>query len=59
MTETLDDFICNVCNSWDDDLQDGICAACNETCEHGMSAALCMGPDHYPSREQEMRGEYF
>lgn len=25
------------------------------TCEHGMSAALCMGPDHYPSREQEMQ----
>lgn len=24
------------------------------TCEHGMSAALCMGPDHFPSREQEM-----
>lgn len=24
------------------------------TCEHGMSAALCMGPDHYPTRQQEM-----
>lgn len=24
------------------------------TCEHGMSADLCMGPDHYPSREWEM-----
>lgn len=23
------------------------------TCEHGMSAALCMGPEHYPSAEQE------
>jgi len=30
-----------------------------ETCMHGMSAWLCMGPMHYPSREQEMRGEYF
>jgi len=26
----------------------------NPTCEHGMSAVLCMGPMHYPSREQEM-----
>jgi hypothetical protein len=25
------------------------------TCEHGMSADLCMGPDHYPTREQEMQ----
>lgn len=25
------------------------------TCEHGMSADLCTGPDHYPSREQEMQ----
>lgn len=23
------------------------------TCEHGMSAQLCMGPQHYPSAEQE------
>lgn len=23
-------------------------------CEHQMSLALCMGPDHYPSRQQEM-----
>ena len=29
-----------------------------ETCMHGMSAWLCMGPLHYPSYEQEMRGEY-
>lgn len=24
------------------------------TCEHGLSEILCMGPDHYPSNEQEM-----
>lgn len=24
------------------------------TCEHGLSEILCMGPDHYPSTEQEM-----
>lgn len=30
-----------------------------ETCEHGLSAWLCMGPNHYPTAEQEMRGEYF
>lgn len=23
------------------------------TCEHGMSLSLCMGPDHFPSAEQE------
>lgn len=23
------------------------------TCEHGMSLQLCMGPDHFPSAEQE------
>lgn len=23
------------------------------TCEHGMDAALCMGPDHFPSAQQE------
>lgn len=23
-------------------------------CEHQMSASLCMGPDHFPSREWEM-----
>jgi len=23
------------------------------TCEHGMSADLCMGPDHFMSRDQE------
>lgn len=31
----------------------------NPTCEHGLSAWLCMGPMHYPTREQEMAGEYF
>lgn len=31
----------------------------NDICEHGMSAWLCMGPNHYPSREQEMEGRYF
>lgn len=24
------------------------------TCEHGMSANLCHGPDHFMSRDQEM-----
>lgn len=24
------------------------------TCEHGMSATLCMGPMHFPTHEQEM-----
>jgi len=23
-------------------------------CEHGLSLALCMGPQHYPTNEQEM-----
>lgn len=23
------------------------------TCEHGLSASLCMGPGHYPTDEQE------
>lgn len=30
-----------------------------ELCEHGMSAWLCMGPNHYPSRQDEMEGRYF
>lgn len=30
-----------------------------ELCEHGMAQWLCMGPGHYPTDEQEMRGEYF
>lgn len=25
----MDDFICDNCNSWDDDLQEGVCASCN------------------------------
>lgn len=24
------------------------------TCEHGMDGRMCMGPDHFPSREQEL-----
>lgn len=24
------------------------------TCEHGLSAELCWGPEHYPTRDQEM-----
>ena len=31
----------------------------NDICEHGMSAWLCMGPNHYPSRDDEMNGRYF
>lgn len=31
----------------------------NDICEHGMSAWLCMGPNHYPSRQDEMEGRYF
>ena len=30
-----------------------------DICEHGMSASLCMGPNHYPSRQDEMEGRYF
>ena len=30
-----------------------------DICEHGMSAWLCMGPNHYPSRDDEMNGRYF
>lgn len=26
-------------------------------CEHGLSAHLCMGPDHYPTNEQEREME--
>lgn len=29
------------------------------TCIHGLSEWLCMGPNHYPSREDEMEGRYF
>ena len=29
-----------------------------DTCMHGMSAWLCMGPNHYPSRQDEMEGRY-
>ncbi len=31
----------------------------NQLCEHGMSAWLCMGPMHYPRRQDEMEGRYF
>jgi hypothetical protein len=27
---TMDSFICNVCNSWDDNLQNDTCATCRE-----------------------------
>jgi hypothetical protein len=30
-----------------------------ETCMHGMSAWLCMGPNHYPSYQDEREGRYF
>lgn len=39
--------------------ENGYCDTCDALCEHGMSAWLCMGPNHYPSREQEMEGRYF
>jgi hypothetical protein len=29
------------------------------TCIHGLSEWLCMGPNHYPSRQDEMEGRYF
>jgi len=31
----------------------------HDTCEHGMSAWLCMGPNHFPSDRDEMEGRYF
>ena len=34
-------------------------AALYPECEHGLSAHLCMGPDHYPSIEWEMDREHF
>jgi hypothetical protein len=33
------------------------CEIDNPLCMHGMSDWLCMGPNHYPTTEQEMRGE--
>ena len=30
-----------------------------ETCEHGLSSWLCMGPNHYPTRQDEMEGRYW
>ena len=30
-----------------------------DICEHGMSAWLCMGPNHYPTMQDEMEGRYF
>lgn len=30
-----------------------------DICEHGMSAWLCMGPNHYPSRQDEIEGRFF
>lgn len=29
------------------------------TCIHGLSEWLCMGPQHYPSVQDEMDGRYF
>lgn len=31
----------------------------DDICEHGLSAWLCMGPNHYPSMQDEMEGRYF
>jgi len=31
----------------------------NDICEHGLSLFLCMGPNHYPTRDDEMNGRYF
>lgn len=31
-----------------------LCDLLFPTCEHGMSADLCWGPNHYPTREEEM-----
>lgn len=31
----------------------------NDICEHGMSAWLCMGPNHYPTMQDEMEGRYY
>ena len=31
----------------------------NDICEHGMSAWLCMGRNHYPTMQDEMEGRYF
>lgn len=28
------------------------------TCEHGLSAWLCAGPEHYPTDQQLMTGAY-
>lgn len=30
-----------------------------QQCIHGLSAWLCMGPQHYPSRQDEMSGRYY
>lgn len=40
-----------------DDASDDLVEAVFPTCEHGMSQSLCMGPDHFPSREQELAWE--
>ena len=39
--------------------ENGYCSSCDALCEHGMSAWLCMGPQHYPSMQDEMEGRYF
>ena len=59
---------CRKCNGDISEYAKGetICAWCREgepiefdICEHGLSAWLCMGPNHYPSRDDEMNGRYF
>ncbi len=47
----------STCAFWNVDgyeLPDSVMSALYPECEHGLSASLCMGPEHYPSNEQEM-----
>ena len=53
---------CISCNGDISEYAKGIdkCVWCEEElCVHGMSAWLCMGPNHYPTMQDEMKGRYF
>lgn len=38
----------------EDAMPDSVLNALDPACEHGLSLRLCMGPNHYPTNEQEM-----
>lgn len=54
--DNMEDPPCPECGQPDN------CGDCNHTpvlCEHGLSLWLCMGPNHYPTMDDEMNGRYY